>query len=132
MLQSVAATYDHASSSSPHRGTRLLTNIHEVSDGLTEYEYEHDPILNDGDIDDSYFGSFLEANSSNFRKRPSLPKEVWQKLSRADQLFWGQISDTGKWILILGLKTFSSNKKLPTSTMPIDSLKPSTSSTHQP
>ena len=83
LLQSVAATYDHASSSSPNRSTRLLTNIHEISDGPKEYEYESDPISNNDNIDDSYFGSFLEANRTDFRRRPSLPKEVWQKLTRA-------------------------------------------------
>jgi len=39
LLQSVAATYDHASSSSPNRGTQLLTNIHQVSNGPSEYKY---------------------------------------------------------------------------------------------
>ena len=96
LLQSVAATYDHASSLSPHRGTRLLTNIHEISDGPTEYEYESDPITYTFDMDDTYFGSFLEENYTNFRRRPSLPKEVWRKLTRANQLVWDQSSDDEK------------------------------------
>ena len=46
------------------------------SENETEYEYESDPITNTIDMDDTYFGSFLEANRTNFRRRPSLPKEV--------------------------------------------------------
>ena len=118
LLQSVAATYDHASSSSPHRGTRLLTNIHDTSEGPKEYEYETNSVSRDVDINDSYFGSFLEANSTNFRRRPSLPKEVWQKLTRADQLVWDQMSDTGKWSVIFCLKDFYMNKKPPEQILP--------------
>ena len=66
-------------------------------------------------MDDTYFGSFLEANHTNFRRRPSLPKEVWQKLTRADQLVWDQLSDDGKWNIISDLNAFSTTKELPPS-----------------
>ena len=66
LLQSDTATYDHDSSSSPHRGTCLLTNIHDTCEGPKEYEYEPNPVSHDVDINDCYFGSFLEANSTNF------------------------------------------------------------------
>ena len=110
LLQSVAATYDHASSSSPNRGTRLLTNIHQISDGPSEYE-DTDHVSNHNEVDDSYFGSFLEANRSDFRRRPNLPKEVWQKLNRADQLVWDQMSDFGKRGVIFGLRNSNSSMK---------------------
>ena len=110
LLQSVAATYDHASSSSPNRGTRLLTNIHQITDGPSEYEYEDsDHVPNQNEVDDSYFGSFLQANRSDFRRRPNLPKEVWQKLTRADQLVWDQMSDFGKRGVIFGLRNSNSS-----------------------
>ena len=129
LLQSVAATYDHASSSSPNRGTRLLTNIHQISDGPSEYKYESDHVSNHNDVDDSYFGSFLEANRSDFRRRPNLPKEVWQKLTRADQLVWDQMSDFGKRGVIFGLKNSNSNMQPhsppSSSRIPINSSKPS-------
>ena len=52
LLLSVAATYDHASILSP---LRLLTNIHKVSDGTTEYEYEDEPDFNYDITGDSCF-----------------------------------------------------------------------------
>ena len=79
----------------------------------------------------SYFGSFLEANQSDFRRRPNLPKEVWQKLTRADQLVWDQMSDFGKRSVIFGLRNSNSSMQphpspSPSSTIPNPS-KPSTS-----
>ena len=78
LLQSIAASYNHAITPSPNRGSMLLTNIHEFNDGgYTEYEFEGGN--NDAEIDESYFGSYpaIDINASNFRIPPSLPKEVW-------------------------------------------------------
>ena len=100
LLQNVAATYDK--NHTPSKPRRLI-NVHDWEAYLlSENEYDAQ------DIEEDYFGSYLanETNTkSNFqRRRPSLRREVWNKLSKTDQMAWDQLSGFGKWAIISGTR----------------------------
>ena len=62
---------------------------------------------NDYNEDENHFGSITinETKRRRFqRHRPALRKEVWQGLSREDQLAWDQVSDQGKFVIMFAYK----------------------------
>ena len=99
LLQNVAATYDKAHT--PSKPRRLI-NANEWEAYLND-DQEHEV----REFEDEYFGSYLvNENRSNTRhRRPSLRREVWEKLSKADQMVWDQMTGFGKWTIISGQRT---------------------------
>jgi len=62
------------------------------------YKYEQDNEYDwESPIDDKYFGSYMiQASDRTRRLRPSLPRSVWESLSKPVQKTWDQISIKGK------------------------------------
>jgi hypothetical protein len=112
LIQQVAAGYDKTTEPIVRRPPTAPRQAN-----MTEYEaidwYEGDD-NGEPDPDDSgdYFGSMSinatqqmqKKSTGNFRKRPSLPKAVWDVLSRSDQMAWDSISDQAKFKIIFAYK----------------------------
>ena len=118
LIQQVAASYDKTLEPQVRRGATGPGMRHV---NLTEHEYYDD--WNEGtDYGDygedvmadttEYFGS-MSINAAqqqrkpapgNFRKRPSLPKAVWEAMPRSDQMAWDNISDATKFKIIFAYK----------------------------
>ena len=98
-LQNVAAQHDE-SMISPKRANHIV-NIHKFENDFV-YEYKNDDdIFFDKDLYD--FNQDLEVNQFNFkqqfRSRPSLPRDTWNKMCKRDQISWDSVSDFGKWAI---------------------------------
>ena len=92
-------------------------------DQMYSHEYEEDDNYEwDSQLDDEYFGSYLiqASDRTSRRFRPSLPRTVWESLSKSDQLAWDQISIKGKWDVIKGLRKTAnpSTQNMDNSTVP--------------
>ena len=106
LVQQVAAGYDKTQEPQQRRPSRQVN--------MTEYdnyswEYEDDP--GDDNPFEDYFGSMSvnvtqqnQRKNSNFRRRPSLPKAVWQAMSPDDQMAWDKVSDETKFKIIFAYK----------------------------
>ena len=106
LLQSVASSYDRNVSATVR--TKRITNYHEVNDDFS-------PIVSRGEeteiLEQEYYGSYqINTASAKNRNRPSLRKETWLKLPRADQLVWDQMSDFAKWTIIMDNRKISEGK----------------------
>ena len=117
LTQQVAAGYDKTFEPATRRSpaTSRQANVMEY-DGVDWYEGDDngDPEFDDPD---EYFGSMSvsatqmqKKTAGNFRKRPSLPKAVWDVLSRADQMAWDSISDQAKFKIIFAYKDHIAKK----------------------
>ena len=80
-----------------------------VQDHQIYYEYEDNDDQFEAPKEDEYFGSYaIQTAGFNPRRfRPSLPKDVWSSLSKEDQQVWDQVSNSGKWGIIKGLRQAS-------------------------
>eukprot|EP00934_Nitzschia_sp_Nitz4_P006215 Nitzschia sp. Nitz4//scaffold143_size57137//53597//57072//NITZ4_006523-RA/size57137-processed-gene-0.42-mRNA-1//1//CDS//3329536473//6205//frame0 len=130
LVQQVAVTFDSQISAQRKRKTRTSSMTHNFAardlDGnpslhvhMSDVHEEMDGSIHD-DYDDGVteqFGSFTIHESRTQRppyRRPSLRKDVWQSLSRADQLAWDNLSHAGKQSIILGFR--NSNNSMPPTT----------------
>ena len=86
--------------------------MHEQEQNYTyEFEYDDDYAWNSS-WDDQYFGSYMVQAADRMRRfRPSLPRAVWDSLSKLDQQTWDQVSIKGKWDIIRGLRQTVSTTK---------------------
>jgi hypothetical protein len=79
-------------------------------DWLVDDDYDPDYGEFEADEPTDYFGSMSinatqqKKPAGNFRKRPALPKAVWEALSRSDQMTWDNISDQAKFKIIFAYK----------------------------
>ena len=130
LLQNVAAQYDE-SLTATKRSNRIV-NIHNLNDDLI-YEYEDDEILPDERASSELFFEVNQTNSKQqFRRRPSLARDTWNKLSRKDQTAWDTISDFGKWDIIKDLRRAPQSQSNSTdkgTSRPISNVTASTAST---
>ena len=112
LLLNVSSAYDKKFVVSQTSTQKRLVNMYE-QDQMFTYEYEKDDEYSwDVPIDDEYFGSYIiQASDRTRRFRPSLPRSVWESLSKLDQQTWDQISAKGKWNVIKGLRQTSSTRK---------------------
>lgn len=108
LVQQVAAAYDikmgsqsRPSTDAPRRVNVVEMDDYDIQDNF-HYEYDQE------DDAPEYFGSFsVNAAQSQNRgrgKRPSLPKAVWNAMSRSDQLAWDNISDQAKFKIMFAYK----------------------------
>ena len=100
LLQRVAAQHD-----------RSLTGIH-CRAYFTQQSigYGQDNLSVSDDLPTDAFGSFLVhatslSRPSHGQHRPALPEEVWQGLSREDQVAWDQILDVSKRAIMFAYAT---------------------------
>ena len=110
LLRDAATAYDDNISPGKSQPRRLV-NMHETDHG-TVYEYENEDIVHQGmeDFDDSYGYQAYAINEASRRplaprRRPSLQRDVWNKLSREDQMAWDKVSDFAKWTIILSRRS---------------------------
>lgn len=108
LLLNVSSAYDKKSLSSHNNSHKRLLNMH-VQDHQIYYEYEDNDDQFEAPKEDEYFGSYaIQTAGFNPRRfRPSLPKDVWSSLSKEDQQVWDQVSNSGKWGIIKGLRQAS-------------------------
>lgn len=121
LVQQVAAAYDTKLSFQgrlPPSDTTRKVNVVEVDDydGNMEYGYEYDQ---EADMQE-YFGSMsINATQTQNRgrgKRPSLPRAVWNAMSRSDQMAWDNISDQAKFKIMFAYKDHPPKPAIPTGT----------------
>ena len=106
LLLNVSAAYDKKFEIASNPTQMRLVNMHQHNQ-MYSYEYEEEDNYEwDTQLDDQYFGSYLiqASDRTNQRFRPSLPRTVWESLSKSDQLAWDQILIKGKWDVIKGLR----------------------------
>ena len=105
LLLNVSFSYDKKFEITQASTQKRLVNMYE-QDQTYVYEYENANEYSwDAPIDDEYFGSYIiQASDRSRRFRPSLPRSVWNSLSKLDQQTWDQISPAGKWNVIKGLR----------------------------
>lgn len=112
LLQSVAAIHDR--NASPAMKVKRITNTHDIYGPDDEYYLVSPDLDMHPNTDDEFFGSYqvnsIEANQQQQRFRPSLRKETWLKMSRADQLVWDQMSPHGKWAIISESRNLNKTK----------------------
>ena len=113
LIQQVAASYDKSLEPQNRRNTSAVRQAH-----LTEFLYDdcyEGNIADYGEVEDDdqvdFFGSMSinttqqqRKSGGNYRKRPSLPKAVWEAMSRSDQMAWDSISDQAKFKIIFAYK----------------------------
>ena len=137
LLRDAATIYDENISPSKSQPRRLV-NMHETDHG-TVYEYEDEAYVNQdlGVFDDSYnFHTYAINEASRKplspRRRPSLRRELWNKLSREDQMAWDKLSDFAKWTIILSLRSNPLQRSSLDQTKPPSSFKANLLETQDP
>jgi hypothetical protein len=114
LIQQVASAHDKTRSTVNRRTNPVTRQVNE-----SHFEY----YLHDQEPDEQYYGEYgfvqdeldeqfgsmsINANEQrrpNFRKRgPSLPKAVWQDLTRDDQVNWDKMSEQAKYKIIFAYR----------------------------
>ena len=106
LLLNVSSAYDKKFELAPTTTQKRLVNMQQ-QDQIYLYEYEEeDNYAWDTQMDDQYFGSYMIQASDrvNRKFRPSLPRSLWDILSKSDQSGWDTISIKGKWDIIKHLR----------------------------
>jgi hypothetical protein len=114
LIQQVAATHDNTRSAVNRRTTsarqanetRLEYYLHDqrIDEEVYYGDYGHD----EDDLNEQFGSMYVNANEQRrppFRKRgPSLPKAVWQDLSREDQVNWDKMTEQAKYKIIFAYR----------------------------
>jgi len=115
LLFSISASYDKRSTLPT---SQRLINFHQQGEDLF-YEYAQDNSSSEFSTDDEHyevddhFGSYLvHASDQGQRRRfrPSLPRAVWNDLSKDAQQSWDQVPYDGKWAIIRGIRASALGK----------------------
>jgi hypothetical protein len=113
LVQQVAAGYDKTQEPQQRRPASRQVNMTEHDNFSWEHEDDHD----DDNLFDDYFGSMSvnvtqqnQRKNGNFRRRPSLPKVVWQAMSPEDQMAWDKVSDETKFKIVFAYKDHIAKK----------------------
>ena len=111
LIQQVAASYDKLTEPAARRPIANPRQANMIEHDSNDW-FDGDDVDEPGPNDfPDHFGSMSvsatqvqKKPAGNFRKRPSLPKAVWEILSRSDQMAWDSISDQAKFKIIFAYK----------------------------